>query len=73
MSEKSFDLRGLSCPEPVLRTRRFLEGEAKGAHLVFVVDSATSRDNVVRTLRNLGQEPDVEEKGSDFLVRLERR
>ncbi len=41
------DVRGLVCPEPVVRTRKALE-QAQGRLVVVVTDSSTSRDNIVR-------------------------
>jgi TusA-related sulfurtransferase len=53
------DARGLSCPEPVLRTRTALEGLPPGSTLTVVVDTATSRDNVLRTVQALRYEAET--------------
>ena len=47
------DARGLSCPEPVLQTRRALEQCTKGSVEV-LVDTVTSRENVARYARSQG-------------------
>ena len=47
------DARGLSCPEPVLQTRRALEQCTKGSVEV-LVDTVTSRENVARSARSQG-------------------
>jgi tRNA 2-thiouridine synthesizing protein A len=44
---------GLSCPQPALLTRQTLSSLAGGAVQV-LVDSATARDNVVRTAQKAG-------------------
>ncbi len=47
------DARGLSCPEPVLRTRQAIGQLQKGVVEV-LVDSGTSRDNVSRLAEKAG-------------------
>jgi tRNA 2-thiouridine synthesizing protein A len=47
------DARGLSCPEPVLRTRQAIGRLQKGVVEV-LVDSGTSRDNVSRLAQRAG-------------------
>ena len=47
------DARGLSCPEPVLQTRRALAQCTKGSVEV-LVDTVTSRENVARYARSQG-------------------
>ena len=41
------DARGLSCPQPILATRRVLAGRNAGVVRV-LVDTGTQRDNVAR-------------------------
>lgn len=48
------DARGLSCPEPVLLARRAIQALGAGEDLEVLVDSVTSRENVLRTARSLG-------------------
>jgi TusA-related sulfurtransferase len=50
----TIDARGLSCPEPVLRARRAMQGLAPGGDLEVLVETVTSRENVLRTARALG-------------------
>ena len=50
----TIDARGLSCPEPVLRARRAIQELAAGADLEVLVETVTSRENVLRTARSLG-------------------
>jgi tRNA 2-thiouridine synthesizing protein A len=47
------DARGLSCPQPVLETRKALTGRAAGEGTI-LVDTVTSRENVSRFARNQG-------------------
>jgi tRNA 2-thiouridine synthesizing protein A len=50
---KTINACGLSCPQPALLTRQALSTLAGGAVQV-LVDSATARDNVVRTAQIAG-------------------
>lgn len=47
------DVRGLSCPEPVIRTKKALEG-LSGGHVEILVGTATSRMNVTRYAEGKG-------------------
>jgi tRNA 2-thiouridine synthesizing protein A len=47
------DVRGLSCPEPVLRTTDAL-GELRGGTLEVLLDAGIARDNVVRIAERSG-------------------
>lgn len=45
--KKVIDARGLSCPEPAIRTERALD-QMNGGEVEVWVDSAASRENVAR-------------------------
>ncbi len=45
--------RGLSCPQPVLETRKAISGLDSGV-VEILVDTATSRNNVTRFAENKG-------------------
>jgi len=51
---KTLDVRGFSCPEPVIRTRRALQDLPPGGELEVLVETVTSRENVKRTVNSLG-------------------
>lgn len=53
------DVRGLSCPEPVLRTRQAMQ-RPDATKIEVLADSVASRDNVKRT---------AEAEGWDVLVK----
>jgi len=69
MSQNIIDARGLSCPEPALRTRQAI-GKIKSGTLEVLVDTVTAKDNVTRLARNNGWQVTLEEKpdGSYRLV-----
>ncbi len=58
---KTVDARGLSCPEPALRTRQALQKLNQGT-LEVLVDTGTARENVSRLAENLGWVVTVEEQ-----------
>ncbi|MEJ5185634.1 MAG: sulfurtransferase TusA family protein [Candidatus Geothermincolales bacterium] len=62
------DLRGLSCPLPVVNTKRELKKLARGESLEVVVDTGTSRDNVTRMATKEGCEVEVRETEEGHFV-----
>jgi len=60
------DARGLSCPEPVIAVRRALAGLPAGEDIEVLVETATSRDNVLRTAKSLGCTAGVEQAEEGF-------
>ncbi|MGQ9493165.1 MAG: sulfurtransferase TusA family protein [Anaerolineae bacterium] len=61
---KVVDARGLSCPEPVIRTKNALQtGELP---IEVWVDTVTSRENVKRMAQKAGLQVRVEEMGDEF-------
>jgi TusA-related sulfurtransferase len=53
MMENTVDARGLSCPQPVLITIEKIKKMSKG-RIQVLVDTDTSRENVVRAAENQG-------------------
>ena len=68
MSEQ-IDARGLSCPQPVVVTRKKMDQIEKGT-IEVMVDTATSRDNIERMATNQGWQVEVKEKEDEFLLIL---
>jgi selenium metabolism protein YedF len=66
------DARGLTCPQPVLQTKRALE-ESQGVPLRVLVDNDVSRENVTRFARNLGCAVEVRDYGDQFEITINRR
>ncbi len=54
MAEKSFDLRGLKCPLPVLRTRKALAGMRPGDVLVVACTDPLAGIDIPTLLRETG-------------------
>ncbi len=62
------DVRGLSCPEPVLRVKEVIAGMESDRFEV-ITDSGASRDNVLRLASRLGWKGTVQEGTStDILI-----
>ena len=62
---------GLSCPQPVMETKKALAGLSSG-RVEVLVDTATSRDNVARFAENKGWRATKKERDGGFRVILER-
>lgn len=70
----TIDARGLSCPQPVLETKRALDKAPAGDGRKFtvLVDTATSRENVIRFAVNAGWRAKAQAEGDHFKVEIER-
>ena len=63
------DNRGLSCPEPVINTKRALE-EQRNEPLVCVVDNEVAQSNVVKLARNQGYRTEVRREGTAYYITI---
>ncbi|MEA3478391.1 MAG: sulfurtransferase TusA family protein [Bacteroidota bacterium] len=45
---ETLNCQGLACPQPVLRTKHFIESNPDLAEFTVIVDNAASAQNVVR-------------------------
>lgn len=67
MSTKQVDVRGLSCPQPVVLVDRAL---ADGhADLEILVDNEVARENVSRLINRRGLKADISQNGADIIIR----
>ncbi|KOR24534.1 preprotein translocase subunit TatB [Clostridium sp. L74] len=60
------DARGVSCPQPVLMTKKALENNKEGIDVI--VDNMTARGNVERFMKNSGYKVTIKEKEDDFIL-----
>ncbi len=67
---KEVDVRGLSCPLPVLKTKEAIEKEE--GDILIKVDTATSRDNVTRLAKSKNLSCEVEEKEGEYHILIKR-
>lgn len=65
------DARGLSCPQPVLATKKVIE-KLSGGKVEIRVDTVTSRENVARFGKSRGWTVEVVEREDDFSVILSK-
>lgn len=68
----SVDARGLACPEPLMRAKSALN-RASGKAVEVFVDSATSRDNILRMAGREGRVAAARAEGDAFVVRIEAK
>lgn len=64
------DARGLSCPEPVLRTKKAIQGG--GGSYEVLVDNNTAKENVSRFAQSAGYQVEVSAQGREFRLLLKR-
>jgi selenium metabolism protein YedF len=69
--DKTLDLRGLICPEPVLRTKKLLDDQSI-QKVEAIVESDINVNNLKRLAKSLRMEARSEKKGESFIVTLER-
>ena len=68
---KMIDCRGMSCPQPVVSTRKALD-ELGDMVFTLIVDNPAARDNVERFVKNRGALVETEEKEGDFYLRINK-
>ena len=61
------DARGLSCPQPVIETKRELDRHSSGT-VEILVDTVTSRENVIRFATNAGWKAEWREQDGGYAV-----
>ena len=71
MEIKTVDARGLSCPQTIVETKKILD-KISGGRVEVLVDTVTSRENVLRFGRNAGWQGSFEESEGSFKVILEK-
>ena len=63
------DVRGFSCPTPVIKTQKAI-AEHPNEELIVLVETGVSKENVARTGRSKGYAIEIEEVGDEFRVHL---
>jgi selenium metabolism protein YedF len=66
---KVVDCRGLSCPQPVIKTKQALE---KTARVTIVVDNLAASDNVARFGESQGGKVTIDEKKDGIYITIEK-
>lgn len=63
---KIIDTCGMSCPQPVLMTKKALEQNPEGIDII--VDNNTAKGNVSRFLKSAGYTANITEKDDTFII-----
>ncbi len=66
---ETLNCRGLACPQPVLRTKHFVESNAQTLEFTVVVDNTASAQNVVRFVESQGFSASLQQTGTDFEIK----
>jgi selenium metabolism protein YedF len=61
-------LQGLSCPQPVLKTKAYLDKHPEASGIFIVVDNRASAENVLRFLENQGFEASIDGTENAFEI-----
>lgn len=69
---KEIDCRGMACPQPVITAKKTME-EMEQGEFILIVDNLSARDNVERFAQSQGAMVDVEKKGNDFFLHIQKR
>lgn len=69
---ETVDARGLSCPQPVILTRKLLQKLA-GGEVRVLVDTMTQVHNCTRAAQKLGWEASYAEQDDVFEIKLLRK
>lgn len=70
-ASQKVDLRGLSCPEPVIRTKKLFDDPAVGS-IEALVDDDVCVNNLQRLARSLKTTCTVKDNGGFFTITMER-
>ncbi|MFH0812167.1 MAG: sulfurtransferase TusA family protein [Pseudomonadota bacterium] len=69
---RTIDTRGFSCPQPVLMTLKEIQTLGRG-EVVILVDTDTSRENVIRAAKNKGWKiKEVKAEGNEYQVTIRK-
>ena len=69
MERKEVDARGLSCPEPVIRTKQAIESIEQG-EIEVLLDEEVAKENVSRISRNSGCQVEISEANGEYKLLL---
>ncbi|MEN6349616.1 MAG: sulfurtransferase-like selenium metabolism protein YedF [Syntrophomonas sp.] len=69
--KKTVDARGLSCPQPVILTKKALE-EQGVSEILTIVDNPAAFENVSRLLESFKLTPAVEQKGDEYYINVSK-
>ena len=65
----TIDCRGLSCPEPVMLTKKALK---ENNEINVLVDSRVPVENISRYARAVGIEPEISQRDGEWTIKLRK-
>ncbi|WP_142414077.1 sulfurtransferase TusA family protein [Hathewaya massiliensis] len=68
---EQIDARGVSCPQPVLMTKKALENNPQGIDVM--VDNTTARGNVERFMKNAGYKVTIKDIDEEEFILSARK
>lgn len=66
---KMLDLRGLSCPLPLIKTKQGLESESE---LTVIVDEVVAKENILKFAKSQQLQVDCTTAGDEFSITIRR-
>jgi selenium metabolism protein YedF len=69
---ETLNCRGLDCPQPVLRTRDFIEANTQTLTFTVVVDNPAAAQNVVRFVESQGFSASLDQIDDGFEIKAEK-
>lgn len=72
MSDQILDMSGLPCPEPVIKTKKYIEANNKPETVRVIVDNQAASENVTRLLKSSGYEVSQTYNGKLYSLRGDR-
>ncbi len=69
MNETKLDCRGMTCPQPVVVTKKRLDAMETGTFTT-IVDNEIAKENVSQFVRNAGCSCSIAEQGNDYYITI---
>jgi selenium metabolism protein YedF len=66
------DCKGLQCPLPVVKTKKYFDSIESGEGTI-IVDNLVAKNNVVKFAKGSGNESTVEEKDGSFFIKITKK
>ncbi len=67
------DCRNLSCPKPIVESKKALENLNNGEVLEILLNSIISKNNVLKFLHSLNLNPTVEENDGEICIKVSKK
>ncbi|MDD2401151.1 MAG: sulfurtransferase TusA family protein [Clostridia bacterium] len=68
---KQIDTRGLSCPQPVIKTKKGMQENPEGVEVI--VDNTTAKINIERFAKLSGYKVESRKNDAEYVIKVERQ